>query len=218
MKRILLFALVIGLLAVQANAALFELDAATADDMRLITSMTDDYATLWFVGYNTNPDIDYIPADPDIYGSDTNIFQVGFTGNISDTDDDTEASAYIGLTSTIDLSTYDEGFLLPIANDNADTWQYKAYVTAGTDPSSNTVVSTNWLKLPADVPGVVSVGYNATAFTSASTLGFIIKWDTDDNDDKTGDQFATSVVPVPAAVILGILGLGVAGLKLRKYA
>ena len=32
------------------------------------------------------------------------------------------------------------------------------------------------------------------------------------------DNFRISVVPVPAAVILGILGLGIAGIKLRKYA
>ncbi len=34
----------------------------------------------------------------------------------------------------------------------------------------------------------------------------------------TGGEVKGSVVPVPAAVLLGILGLGVVGLKLRKYA
>lgn len=34
----------------------------------------------------------------------------------------------------------------------------------------------------------------------------------------TGDMAFEVMVPVPAAVILGILGLGVAGVKLRKYA
>ena len=32
------------------------------------------------------------------------------------------------------------------------------------------------------------------------------------------DNLAVAVVPVPAAVLLGMLGLGVAGIKLRKYA
>jgi len=32
------------------------------------------------------------------------------------------------------------------------------------------------------------------------------------------DDFHVSLVPVPAAVILGMLGLGAAGWKLRKFA
>ena len=39
-----------------------------------------------------------------------------------------------------------------------------------------------------------------------------------ENQDKTGYQQDLVVVPAPAAVLLGILGLGVAGWKLRKYA
>jgi hypothetical protein len=35
---------------------------------------------------------------------------------------------------------------------------------------------------------------------------------------STSFDAVSTVVPVPAAVILGILGLGVVGLKLRKYA
>jgi hypothetical protein len=38
------------------------------------------------------------------------------------------------------------------------------------------------------------------------------------NNDATGYQQDLLVVPVPAAVLLGILGLGFAGLKLRKFA
>jgi hypothetical protein len=33
----------------------------------------------------------------------------------------------------------------------------------------------------------------------------------------TVDDFTFNPVPVPAAVLLGMLGLGVAGLKLRKF-
>jgi hypothetical protein len=34
---------------------------------------------------------------------------------------------------------------------------------------------------------------------------------------KPGD-LSSAIVPVPAAVLLGILGLGAVGVKLRKYA
>ena len=39
-----------------------------------------------------------------------------------------------------------------------------------------------------------------------------------DNIGMLLDNVDVSVVPVPGAVLLGILGLGVAGLKLRKFA
>ena len=213
--RLLIMTFAICVIATPVMADMYQLDAATADDMRLIY-WTDD-ATLNYVGYNTG--FDLIPPT-NLYGSTTNILTVCFTGNIADTDGAGIADAYIGLNYTIDLSKYDEGFLLPIANDNGDTWQYKAYVTAGTDVTTNTVESTSWLTLDQDSAGAVWVGYDSSAFTQSSSLGFMIRWDQSipANLNKTGDQFATSVVPVPAAVILGMLGLGVAGLKLRKFA
>jgi hypothetical protein len=55
--------------------------------------------------------------------------------------------------------------------------------------------------------------------------GSIIQLSTTSNWFNLGDVFTTdsgsidaSVVPLPAAVVLGVLGLGVAGLKLRKFA
>jgi len=43
-------------------------------------------------------------------------------------------------------------------------------------------------------------------------------WFGEDYADKTGGYINATVVPTPAAVLLGMLGLGVAGLKLRKFA
>jgi hypothetical protein len=197
-----------------ALADLYQLDPATADDMRLLSVSPNDNASLWYVGYNVVGD-DLITPPVDLYGSPTMIYEVGFSGNISiGLSNDGLADATIGLPYTIDLSSYDEGFLLPIANDNGDTWQYRAYVTDGT----NTDFS-SWVTLPKDTSTTLWVP-NVSAFTSASSVGFIIQWNRSipENLNKTGDQYATSVVPVPAAVILGILGLGVVGLKLRKYA
>jgi hypothetical protein len=50
-------------------------------------------------------------------------------------------------------------------------------------------------------------------------IGFYIKDDFLGGDYPSDpDAYHISVVPVPGAVLLGILGLGVAGIKLRKYA
>jgi hypothetical protein len=211
MKRILLLALAaVALLAGQASADLYQLDAATADDMRLL-SYTDN-TQLWYVGQGLSGDVLTPPTD--IYGSVTMIYQVGFTGFSSTSDG--IADATIGLPFTIDLSTYDEGFLLPIANDNHDVWQYRAYVTDG----SNTAYSNggSWTTIDAGTAQGLLVPYDFTAFTATSSLGFEIRWNSSLNNNETGDQFATSVVPVPAAVILGVLGLGVVGWKLRRFA
>ncbi len=43
-------------------------------------------------------------------------------------------------------------------------------------------------------------------------------WSTTGNASFTFDNVKVSVVPIPAAVILGILGLSIAGVKLRKFA
>jgi len=52
---------------------------------------------------------------------------------------------------------------------------------------------------------------------------FILGWESGGLNGDFADfvvmvESITTIVPVPAAVILGILGLGVAGIKLRKYA
>ena len=39
-----------------------------------------------------------------------------------------------------------------------------------------------------------------------------------DGNPSQGDAFHVSVVPVPGAILLGLLGLGAAGIKLRKFA
>jgi hypothetical protein len=44
------------------------------------------------------------------------------------------------------------------------------------------------------------------------------QWFGDGSFDVTGGSIDAVIVPVPAAVLLGVLGFGVAGLRLRKYA
>lgn len=49
-------------------------------------------------------------------------------------------------------------------------------------------------------------------FSTLQDIGFIIE-----TGSSTGDTFHTSVVPVPGAVLLGMLGLGAVGIKLRRF-
>lgn len=218
MKRFLLFCMVVGLLAGQASADMYQMDTTTAKDMLQIGSVSaGDLGALEYVGYNDGQSL----ADEvwgttwNYYGAGTMFYSVGFSGSLFDNDDSGLAQLTIGL-STPGLSGNYAGFMLPLANDNDDIWQYRAYVKVG--DSTTYSDSGIWTDLgPGEFTTLIvnfSTGIN---FNTVTGIGFEIRWNRSLND-TSGDIFSTSVVPVPAAVLLGILGLGVVGLKLRKYA
>ena len=60
----------------------------------------------------------------------------------------------------------------------------------------------------ANLDHVTNIGFNV-----GSNMGV-----TGANWPSNPDIFHVSIVPVPAAFILGLLGLGAAGIKMRKYA
>jgi len=71
--------------------------------------------------------------------------------------------------------------------------------------ASNSLVNSWILSDPSDaISGIGGNRYGWFAYNEFDTLAF--------------DNTSLTVVPVPAAVILGVLGLSVAGLKLRKFA
>lgn len=91
------------------------------------------------------------------------------------------------------------------------------------------------LHLDFDNPAEVYGDLDDLNLAHVSSIGVIIGsnsnpnvWDEDDPEranylvwgipNETGFKVCIDTVPVPGAVILGILGLGVAGIKLRKYA
>ena len=231
MKKILFFSLVVGLLTTQASADMYIMDSGTAINLRPILSS-------WSDGFNILNNVSYIGSNPggpppdkvfglaSAYGATHDMFYlVGFKGSLNDldTDGDDWASVDIGaadntnsvLTALQSLTSFDE-YGLYVANDNAETWQYKLYAefddgSGGTDRFD----SPSWT--PIDAPGhtFLTLDFGADkAFNTLKDIGFTIKT----GPDSTGDTFHTSVVPVPAAVLLGMLGMGVAGLKLRKHA
>ena len=97
-------------------------------------------------------------------------------------------------------------------------------LTSILDPDNSAFAATNTLNdvslvSPLLGPGVigssqvVGIGALPTAFSLTQIVTV-----THTAPGQVTSFDANTVVPVPAAVLLGILGLGIAGLKLRKYA
>ena len=221
MKRVLIFCVVVGLFAGQASAGMYTMDEATAIQLRDVfwsDAESSSENVLNWVGYNPGTNASDKVFGTNTYYGATMEYAVGFAGNLSITGGpgDNFASVLIGLGSSPSTETY-TGFYLPISNDNQQTWEYKLYVdTTGTDylsPSWTSISGPAYKTLTLDFGGDVD-------FDNVTDIGFIVQFNKSTTGEGTNssDDFHTSVVPVPGAVILGILGLGVVGLKLRKYA
>ena len=223
MKRFLLFTLVIGLFAVQADAALWQLDAPTA---RMFTQLSANSAPyelqLVIDSPGTLGSTTYLENNAGFFGADNNVatndatygdtmqYQVGFAGSLSNvvSTGTADPEVWIGKALAGEFVSGDT-LVIPIANDNDDNYTYTAWYFATGDASITQGVPS--LSLGKDTTGVVSV-ITAGVVTH---FGFTIELDP---GESTPDTFHTSVVPVPGAVLLGILGLSAVGIKLRKHA
>jgi len=249
MKRYILLTLLIGLFAVQANAAMYTMDATTAADMRLVRVSLGDSGDLRYVGMNPGILPAYYPLGDLVYDGGTTVYgaldmrySVGFTGWVEDGSNPTTsnpanglARVSLGLKSASGLGnlgitgTYN-GFELSVANDDLDLWIYRAYVTKTDDGVPDGLANglPTTLTMYSSFTSALSNGQTANLIVSTPVLdystdvtgiGFEIRWATANNSNS--DFFNTSVVtpvPVPAAFLLGLLGIGAAGIKLRKFA
>jgi hypothetical protein len=206
MKRILLTVLLVGLLAGQASAGMYTLDRDTA---KLFTQQnTPNAANQLYLsidwpgtsGSTINYSID--PSVYDEYGEPMD-FAVGFVGNLSSTQ-----IMKIGMLGDLpgNDGTSVDSFGVFVANDdNNDPWGVRLYLNG----------------VSYAVPSFTTLAPGAHEFVTVSfTPGTVTAFGFEvDYPAGTGsDNFHLSVVPIPAALILGLLGMGVAGLKLRRFA
>jgi len=227
MKRIFLFiSMLVGLFPGAASAAMYyQMDPATAASMTL-QPVSDSGSLYYYVGYNPGT-----AAGDEVWSDGTHLtyggtmtmtYAVGFSGYLIESSGNDSAIATIGLSSSgltsLGLTGTYDGFLLPISNDdNQDnrTWSYASYVEtdAGTNLSA-------WAQLgPGTQTNLIVTTGSLLDFSKVTKIGFLIQWKRSENGGSTSGDFHTSVVPVPvpAAVLLGMLGLSVAGMKLRKF-
>lgn len=216
MKRILLITALVGLFAGQASAALYTPDVAyflTLDDV----AATDAH----------NAGLNSPTTNPALYGGYLGMMQgaVGFYGNLEDgADGDNFASVKWGdpgANLALDLSSY-TGYELFIANDNQSQWDVALHLTAGGVEYNTTAAYTTVLPSGSTVLllDFAAASIPGTDWDDVSDIGFYVRGQMSGASGypTNPDGYHVSVVPVPAAVLLGLLGLSAAGLKLRRFA
>jgi len=95
------------------------------------------------------------------------------------------------------------------------------YVTGAAKVTLTAYDSSGPVGIPSFTDGANTADYgldkpNKFLSVSAANINYVI-FSIEDYNIFTVDDFSINPVPVPAAVLLGMLGLGVAGIKLRKF-
>jgi len=233
MKRVLLFTLVIGLFAVQANAAMWELTEPVAKGFTTVTNTNDaadavgdgTYGLLDDVSIYDDPTTKiYGPGGPN-YGSEGGLMSgaVGFVATFVDFSGDNDAViaevSYGGSPGLVGQGF--DGITSYFQNDNNSEWTVRLFYsdTSGkyySSPATTLGPGGGDAYLTVNAPG----GFTSLDLANITDIGFEISAVMGGAfpSPSSPDAYHLSLVPVPAAVLLGILGLGVAGLKLRKYA
>lgn len=210
MKRMLLFLMVVGLFAAQASGDVYKLDYGTATQFTsgAILPGAGDTDTLTYGPLLT-------PPNP--YGVPIMSGDVGFQGGLLDgAGGDTAATVEIFVAGNAGLSGsgYD-GITSYFQNDNDDVWSFELFYDDGGGERSSGFVGlapgggSAWLTAPAAVAGSLNLA-------NITKMGFRVMGDF--GAQGSSDTFHVSLVPVPGAILLGVLGLSVAGIKLRKFA
>jgi hypothetical protein len=215
MKRkliIVLFVAVFCMSAAPALADMYELDRDAALTLTNIAQDEDDGGTT--VGALTVFD-----GPSGLYGPMSGM--VGFTAQLWSSDapngtpapgEDLIAIAKVYSTLAIPFDEDYDGVISYIENDDEDTWSVQLYyIIDGTEYNSG-----DFVELVGGQSTYLAIN-DAFNTEDIDEYGFRVM-DNDGGNPSQGDAFHISVVPVPGAVLLGMLGLAVAGVKLRKLA
>jgi len=206
-KRILLLVAVACLFAAQASADPYELDLNTALTFRQInTSSTAHLQGVFDLTVSPVTQV-YTPTlFPATAYEEPFLGDVGFVGWLSGDG----ASMRLGVENS-DIGNY-TGFRTYVGNDNQSIWHVRAF--------ANSDVSGDWVALRPGQGAWLDVTFSDEV--ALTTFGFDVMLATDPTDTypsdypSVQDTFHVSAVPVPGAVLLGLLGMGAAGLKLRR--
>ena len=229
MKRFLLFTLVIGLFAVQANAG-------------MMLKISDGINPTLTIGDNDllNPgDIDPTVGVVTYIGS-FGIWQINVTSGTSKPVIGGPAKANLDLLSglvssggagSLTLELTDTDYLLPAVWTNVTMISELSATTDGTiqldqsyDPDNSEFAVTTpgndlLLSSPSLGPGAVSDTQTGSALlVNPFSLTEKVVVTHSAVGDFTSFDVESTVIPVPGAVLLGMLGLSVAGIKLRRFA
>ncbi|MBN1506440.1 MAG: hypothetical protein JW955_06320 [Sedimentisphaerales bacterium] len=196
MKRFLLTILLVGLLVGQASADMVKV----TDDL---LKEFDTFTVTTGSGSNFAGPLTAYPSWPTMEGD------YGWRGELDHSNDTVliHASGDAGLSGSYD------GFAMTFYNDDDDNWSVRLYVSTTTDGTlygAWTTISGHPYNTPPAASAMVSLG-SAFTMDSAGDIGFEMR-------APYNDVFHISAVPLPGAILLGFLGLGVAGAKLRRFA
>lgn len=223
MKRFLFIILLIGLFTVQADAYLFEL---TKDFALQLTEYALDPTTSTSDLIGTLTIYDGYDAD---YGPMSGL--VGFEGGVlrdqdgsSATDFDVTAMVF-GDISGLGLTGSSDGISSYFENDNDNLYSVQLFYVDGSISSGGVITgseyNSSWVELAGyGGSAILTVDNVGMDLSTMDYLGFRVLAEINKGTGypTQGDSFHISMTPIPTAVILGILGLGVVGIKLRKYA
>lgn len=206
MKRIALSVLVVGLLAGQAFADMYVLDSGTAGQFNT-----------WAVSAGDIGD--------DILGPTTNVAaysapmqgSVGWAGWLMDTTGDHYATMTISAGGNLNRTASYDGFQAFFANDDDDPWDVQLFVQKKAGAGGARMES-GWTPLASGDHTFLAVT-PVFDFDDVADFGFDVRGHFLPGESPSNpDAFKISAVPVPGAVLLGVLGLLAAGVKLRRLA
>jgi len=211
MKRKLITVLCVAVFCMCGSAAFADLNLyeLTREDALAMTNIVQDEGdggtSVGSLSIHDGPDDSYKVMSG----------MVGFTAWLEDTDGDDITIAKIYCDLSINASPYD-GITSYFENDDDDIWSVQMYYKIG----DAEYISGDFVELATgestyltilgsvETDSITEYGFRVMGNMIGGTSGY----------PSNPDFFHISVVPVPGAILLGLLGLGAAGIKLRKFA